>query len=227
MHHKCGKLSLVLQIGTTEALCLYCRDRQRFSLVDTKSLWMCPNRRVWPNKMTRERPPCDPFAGLDPYKAWRLPREEHGYLAPSQLPTQHHTPCLVSPVYPTEASAKKAVAALRANINAETPRTQLEAMSFAVLEQHYREKELSEDSGKTFATIRTNEGHLDKWIRPRWSTYRLKDIKAVSVEEWLRSLPLANGSRAKIRNLMHAIFNHAVRWEMARQESDHARAAER
>jgi integrase len=86
-------------------------------------------------------------------------------------------------------------------------------MSFAVLEQHYREKELSEDSGKTFATIRTNEGYLDKWILPRWSTYRLKDIKAVSVEEWLRSLPLANGSRAKIRNLMHAIFNHAVRWE--------------
>jgi integrase len=33
------------------------------------------------------------------------------------------------------------------------------------------------------------------------------------VEQWLRSLPLANGSRAKIRNLMHAIFNHAVRWE--------------
>jgi integrase len=115
--------------------------------------------------------------------------------------------------YPTEASAKKAVAALRANINAETPRTQLDAMGFAVLAQHYRERELSEEAGKTFATIRTNEGYLDKWILPRWSTYRLKDIKAVSVEEWLRSLPLANGSRAKIRNLMHAIFNHAVRWE--------------
>jgi len=129
--------------------------------------------------------------------------------------TRKRRGCLIGSFdeYPTEASAKKAVAALRANINAETPRTQLEAMSFAVLEQHYREKELSEDSGKTFATIRTNEGYLDKWILPRWSTYRLKDIKAVSVEEWLRSLPLANGSRAKIRNLMHAIFNHAVRWE--------------
>src|SRR6185437_127508 len=33
------------------------------------------------------------------------------------------------------------------------------------------------------------------------------------VEEWLRSLPLANGSKAKIRNLMHSIFNHAMRWE--------------
>ena len=68
-------------------------------------------------------------------------------------------------------------------------------------------------AGKTFATIRTNEGYLERWILPRWSSYRLKDVKAVIVEEWLRSLPLANGSKAKIRNLMHTIFNHAVRWE--------------
>ena len=29
----------------------------------------------------------------------------------------------------------------------------------------------------------------------------------------MRSLPLTNGSRAKIRNFMHAMFNHAIRWE--------------
>ena len=115
--------------------------------------------------------------------------------------------------FPTEASAQKAVAALRANINAETPRTQVEAISFSTLAQHYREKEMCEGVGKTFATNRTNEGYLERWILPRWSSYRLKDIKAVIVEDWLRSLPLANGSKAKIRNLMHAIFNHAVRWE--------------
>jgi integrase len=33
------------------------------------------------------------------------------------------------------------------------------------------------------------------------------------VEDWLRTLPLANGSRAKIRNLMSALFNHAMRHE--------------
>lgn len=115
--------------------------------------------------------------------------------------------------FPSEAAAQKAVAALRANVNAETPRTQIDAISFQTLAQHYREKEMCESSGKTFATIRTNEGYLDRWILPRWSSYRLKDVKAVIVEEWLRSLPLANGSKAKIRNLMHAVFNHAVRWE--------------
>ncbi|MHB2008574.1 MAG: tyrosine-type recombinase/integrase, partial [Acidobacteriaceae bacterium] len=115
--------------------------------------------------------------------------------------------------YPTEALAQKAVAALRVNINAETPRAQIDAISFSTLTQHYREKELCEGGSKTFATIRTNEGYLERWILPRWSSYRLKDVKAVIVEEWLKSLPLANGSKAKIRNLMHAVFNHAVRWE--------------
>ena len=115
--------------------------------------------------------------------------------------------------YPTDALAQKAVVALRANINAETPRAQIDAISFSTLTQHYREKELCEGGSKTFATIRTNEGYLERWILPRWASYRLKDVKAVIVEEWLKSLPLANGSKAKIRNLMHAIFNHAVRWE--------------
>jgi hypothetical protein len=30
---------------------------------------------------------------------------------------------------------------------------------------------------------------------------------------WLRSLKYANGSKAKARNIMSAVFNHAVRWE--------------
>jgi integrase len=33
------------------------------------------------------------------------------------------------------------------------------------------------------------------------------------VESWLGTLPLANGTKAKLRNLMHAIFNHAQRYE--------------
>ena len=33
------------------------------------------------------------------------------------------------------------------------------------------------------------------------------------IEGWLPNLPLANGTRAKLRNLIHALFNHAIRWE--------------
>jgi integrase len=115
--------------------------------------------------------------------------------------------------YPTEAAAMKAASALRANINMETPRAQIQAISFETLVEHYRLKEMEESSGKTFATCETYEGYLRKWILPRWKSYRLRDVKSVAVEEWLKTLPLSNGSRAKIRNIMHAIFNHAIRWE--------------
>ena len=115
--------------------------------------------------------------------------------------------------YPNEAAAKRAVASLLVNINAESPRFSLEAVSVQTLIEHYREKELGKDSNKTFATCETYQGYFRKWILPRWGNYRLKDVKSVAVEEWLRSLDLSNGSKAKIRNIMHAVFNHAVRWE--------------
>jgi hypothetical protein len=115
--------------------------------------------------------------------------------------------------YPNETAAQKAVVALRVDINVESPRTSLGPMSVQMLVDHYRQKELGEDSNKTYATCRTYEGYFRKWILPRWGEYRVKDVRAVVVEEWLRSLKLSNGSKAKMRNIMHAVFNHAIRWE--------------
>ena len=115
--------------------------------------------------------------------------------------------------YPNETAAQKAVAALRADINVESPRMNLTPVSVAMLVEHYRQKELGEGSSKTYATCETYQGYFRKWILPRWSTYRVKDVKSVAVEQWLRSLKLSNGSKAKMRNIMHAVFNHAMRWE--------------
>jgi integrase len=56
-------------------------------------------------------------------------------------------------------------------------------------------------------------GYLKVWILPKWSEQSLSDVRTVAVEAWLSTLPLANGTRAKLRNLMHALFNHAMRWE--------------
>lgn len=38
-------------------------------------------------------------------------------------------------------------------------------------------------------------------------------MRTVHVESWLRSLSLANATKAKIRNVMHVIFAHACRHE--------------
>src|SRR5438874_7223959 len=44
--------------------------------------------------------------------------------------------------------------------------------------------------------------------------YLLTRVNAGEVELWLRSLPLARSSCAKIRNLMSVVFNHGIRHEI-------------
>jgi integrase len=113
--------------------------------------------------------------------------------------------------FPTRKAAMKACELLRTNINRETrsPRT------VAELVFHYRLKEMSEDSSKSYSTRTAYDVYPRNWIVPVWGSRSLSDVRTVAVEDWLRSLPLANGSRAKIRNLMSTVFNHAMRYEWA------------
>jgi integrase len=111
--------------------------------------------------------------------------------------------------FPTKTKALKACEQLRANINKETrsPRTMSE------LVVHYQKKEMSEDGTKSFSTRTTYAGYLRNWIVPALGGHSLSDVRTVAVEDWLHTLPMANGSRAKIRNIMSALFNHAMRYE--------------
>jgi len=85
-------------------------------------------------------------------------------------------------------------------------------LRLAELIEHFRQRELAADNEwKTLSTTVTYEGYLRKWIVPRWGATNLSAIRAVEVELWLRTLPLARASRAKIRNLMSVLFNHARR----------------
>ncbi len=130
--------------------------------------------------------------------------------------------------YKTEAEAQKAADTLRLEINEQTPRQQLQAISMETLVEHYRQHELpdivhgtrplgsqavEDETRKAFSTQATYAGYLRKWILPRWRSYRLADVKAVQVEQWLKSLPVARGTKAKIRNIMSALYSHAQRWE--------------
>jgi integrase len=137
--------------------------------------------------------------------------------------------------YPNESAAQAAVDALRLEINQQTPQQLLQNITLETLVEHYRQHELpdifnktkpsleaSDEDRKSYATQVTYDGYLRKWILPRWRACRLTDIKAVGVEKWLKTLcfvktgiPLARGSRAKIRNIMSALFSHAIRWEWA------------
>jgi len=103
---------------------------------------------------------------------------------------------------------------LRKDININDRRMRTKPLTFSELVEHYRQKELAADNEwKTLSTRVTYEGYLRKWIVPRWGATNLNAIRTVEVELWLRTLPLARASRAKIRNLMSALFNHARRYD--------------
>ena len=114
-----------------------------------------------------------------------------------------------------KSSALLEVAALRREINRNDPRLSLQPVTVSELVNHYRQRELATDhTWKTHSTKVTYQGYLNKWILPRWGNYTLSAINAGEVELWLRSLPLARATCAKIRNLMSVVFNHGIRHQV-------------
>jgi integrase len=111
--------------------------------------------------------------------------------------------------FPTKSAARRACERLRTQINLGIfrPRT------VAALIAHYTEKELSEKSKKAHSTRKMYSSYIRTWILPTWGKHLLSDVRTVDVEEWLGSVPLANASKAKIRSIMQALFNHAMRYE--------------
>jgi integrase len=116
---------------------------------------------------------------------------------------------------PTETAALKAAQALRIDANQQTPQAQSRPSTVAELIAHFRLKELSGESKrpKAFSTRDGYECYLDNWILPRWQNHKLNQVKPVAVEAWLDSIQRARGTRAKIRNIMCAVFQHAMRYE--------------
>jgi len=109
---------------------------------------------------------------------------------------------------PRKSDALKGCESLRANLN----RHARLLRTFGELTDHYLKHELPR---KTPYTGEVYAGYLKTWILPKWAEHSLSHVKAVEVESWLKTLTLSPGTKAKLRNLMHAIFNHAMRWEFA------------
>ena len=109
---------------------------------------------------------------------------------------------------PQRRDAERAVSVLRININVgvRTPQTVAELVT------HYRKHELVPER-KSQSTIYVSGNFLALYVIPKWGAVRLEAVRTVEVESWLSSLPYAPGTRSKIRNLMSALFNHAIRHE--------------
>lgn len=117
--------------------------------------------------------------------------------------------------FPKRKDAEKAVAQLRVDVNEGAA---FAPMNLDQLAAHYQRVELP---SKAYSTREGYKHYLKLHILPRWGNQSLSAIKSVEVESWLRNLktakakPASPGTRTKIRNLMSAIFSHAIRYEWA------------
>ena len=113
--------------------------------------------------------------------------------------------------FPRRKDAEKAIAQLRVDINSGAS---FAPMNMEQLAAHYKTVELP---NKAHSTIEGYKNFLDTHISPRWGKHSLSAIKSVEVEGWLRALkrvdgkPASPATKSKIRNLMSALFSHAIR----------------
>jgi hypothetical protein len=117
--------------------------------------------------------------------------------------------------FPKRKDAEKAVMQLRVDVNEGAA---FAPMNMEQLAAHYQSVEIPL---KAHSTAEGYKSSLALHIVPKWGKFALSAIKSVEVEGWLGNLnrkdgqPASPATKTKIRNLMSALFSHAVRNEWA------------
>jgi integrase len=128
--------------------------------------------------------------------------------------------------YPNLEDAWQASNGLRVSVNEARNRQREQAVTVADLVDHYSRTELASDpgdGGKSHATRIVYKDFLSRWVRPAWGSLNIRAVRTIAVEQWLRRLvcrdgsPMAPSTKAKIRNVMSVLFNHAIRYEWLEQ----------
>jgi len=116
--------------------------------------------------------------------------------------------------YPTKKAAENAARGFRLDL-VDQGSAALAQITTKELVDHFSEHEQVDrgNEGRAYSTRDRCESVLNRWILPRWGKTPIDEVRTVAVEEWLRSMPRANGTKSKIRNTMGSLFNHAIRWE--------------
>ena len=82
--------------------------------------------------------------------------------------------------------------------------------------RHYESSELAKESETVaYSTKEVYKANLKNWIEPKWGDLlisELEELPGVYVEQWLKTLKLATGTKAKVRNILSALCSHAMRY---------------
>jgi len=114
--------------------------------------------------------------------------------------------------YPAQADAEKAVQYLRIKINSENPQQRFHEVTVGTLIDRfmaeYAPKRCRENTQNNY------RGLFNNHIRPRWGAEFVQNVKTMAVEDWLEAYPHSRQVKSHVRNLMHTLYQAAMRWEV-------------
>ena len=113
---------------------------------------------------------------------------------------------------PTKSDAERAVEHLRMKVNAQNPQAQFHSVTVGALIDRFMEEYAPKRCRKL--TQSTYRSLFKNHIRPKWGREYLHNVKTMTVEPWLEDYPHSRQIKAHVRNLMHTLFQVAIRWEM-------------
>jgi integrase len=124
--------------------------------------------------------------------------------------------------HPTRAHAERAVEHLRMSINAENPQQQFHRVTVGALIDRFMQEYVPKRCRKLTASVYRSV--FERHIRPKWGAEPLDSVKTITVEDWLESMANSRQVKSHVRNLMHTLFQAAIRWEIIeRNPIDHVR----
>jgi len=107
----------------------------------------------------------------------------------------------------SEAEAWKATEGRRLILN--DPQA-AELISFGAVLDRYILEALPEGKVTRFTYL----SWIRSQIRPKWGDCPIAHVKPLAVELWIKGLPLSGRSKGHVREVMHMLFDWAMRWEL-------------
>lgn len=111
--------------------------------------------------------------------------------------------------FPKESNAWEEVERRSLNHNINEPDFQTGCVTFGELARSYEQHAVPKLAVTTQYTVRHI---LDDHLVPRWGKQPALSIRALDIETWLGSLPLANPTRDKLRRVMFRMYFKAQKY---------------
>ncbi len=127
--------------------------------------------------------------------------------------------------YPTKQDAQCAADPFRLEINSELPKavpTTVAALIGRYLNDEVEMGPIGICNAQELRNLFAEMGETQDV-----NTGFLEQVRTMGVEQWLRVLPLAPKSKVNVRNVLHVLFECAIRWEFVRDNPISSRASGR